>query len=64
MKSLEKVKFEVNDNKILKVSLCHGDITKINIDAVVNAVNETLVSSEGIYRTIHEAEVPELLREC
>ena len=36
--------FEVNTDINSKVSLCLGDITNINIDAVMNAVKETLVS--------------------
>ena len=64
MESLQKVKFEVNNDINSKVSLCHGDITKINVDAIVNAANETLISGGGIYEAIHEAAGPELLHEC
>ena len=55
LKSLEKVKFEVNNDINSKVSLCHGYITKINVNAIVNAANKTLVSGVGIYRAIYEA---------
>ena len=58
------MKFEVNNDIILKVSLCHGDVTKVNVDAIVNAPNETLISSVGIYGAIHEAAGSELLHEC
>ena len=64
LESLQKVKFEVNDDINSKVSLCHGDITKTNVDAIVNAANETLISGGGIYEAIHEAAGPELLHEC
>ena len=64
LESLQKVKFEVNNDINSKVSLCHGDITKINVDAIVNAAHETLISGGGIYGVIHEAVGPELLHEC
>ena len=35
------------------MSLCQGDITKTNVDAIVNAVDKTL--GGGIDRAIHEA---------
>ena len=37
------MKFELNNNINSKVSFCQGDFTKINVDAIVNAVNKTLV---------------------
>ena len=58
------MKYEVNNDINSKVSLCHGDITKINVDAIVNAANETLISGGGIYGVIQEAVGPELLHEC
>ena len=64
LESLQKVKFGVNDDINSKVSLCHGDISKINVDAIVNAANETLISGGGIYGAIREAVGPELLHEC
>ena len=45
------------------VSLCQGDVTKINVDAVVNATSETLTSEGGIDGAIHEAAGPGLLHE-
>ena len=47
-----------------KVSLCQGDITKINVDAIVNATSETLIHGGGIDGAIHEAAGPGLLHEC
>ena len=64
MESLQKVTFKVNYDINSKVSLCQGDIAKINVDAIVNTANETLISRGDICRAIHEAAGPGLLREC
>ena len=53
MESLQKMKFEVNNDINSKVSHCQGDITKINGDAIVNAMSETLIIECGIDQAIH-----------
>ena len=58
------MQFNVSDDLNSRVSLCQGDITKINVDAIVKAANETLLGGEGINRAIHEATGPGLLDEC
>ena len=50
-------------NKNSKVFLCQGDITKINVDGIVNATSETLISEGGIDGAIHELAGPGLLHE-
>ena len=61
---MQKLEYEVNNDINSKVSLCQGDITKLNVDAIANSVNKTVIGGEGISGAIHEAAGPELLDEC